>query len=152
VSHGTLATQGCPCGYLGHPRRGCPCTAAQKRHYLARLSGPLVDRFDLFVDVPAPEPGAMLGDPRDERAAPTCARVVRAREVLGRNVRRTASAPVRARLAQAMADWSLSGRGVARTLAVAHSIAALEGREQPAAEHVDEALSFRRGLLELRVR
>jgi len=142
----------CACGFLGHGKRGCSCTAYQMKSYLARLSGPLLDRFDLFIDVPAPEPGAMLGEPTGEASAVVRARVLAAREVLLRAPRRAGDAPVRARLAHAMADWGLSGRGAARTLAVASSIAALGGREQPATADVDEALSFRRGLIDLRAR
>ena len=48
-----MATQGCPCGFLGHPRRPCTCTPWQVQVYRARLSGPLLDRFDMHVEVPA---------------------------------------------------------------------------------------------------
>ncbi len=142
----------CACAYRGHPMRGCTCTAHQLRTYLARLSGPLLDRFDLFVDVPAPEPGALLGEARGESSATVRTRVLAARDAMLHITSRVATPAVRARLAQVMADWGLSGRGAARTLAVARSIAALARSEQPSVDHVDEALSFRRGLLELRVR
>jgi len=48
-----MATQGCPCGFLGHPRKPCKCTPHQVQLYRARLSGPLLDRIDMHVEVPA---------------------------------------------------------------------------------------------------
>lgn len=48
-----MATQGCPCGFLGHPRKPCKCTPRQVQLYRARLSGPLLDRIDMHVEVPA---------------------------------------------------------------------------------------------------
>jgi len=48
-----MATQGCPCGFLGHPRKPCRCTPHQIQQYRGRLSGPLLDRIDLHIEVPA---------------------------------------------------------------------------------------------------
>jgi magnesium chelatase family protein len=48
-----MATQGCPCGFLGHPRRPCHCTPHQIKLYRGRISGPLLDRIDIHVEVPA---------------------------------------------------------------------------------------------------
>jgi magnesium chelatase family protein len=142
----------CACGYRGHPKRGCACSDRRLRDYFRRISGPLLDRFDLFVDVPPPEAGALLAEPASEPSVAVRARVLAARQTLRGVATRAASIAVRGRLELAMTDWGLSGRGVARTLAVARSIAALAGAEQPAVEHVDEALSFRRGLLDLRAK
>jgi magnesium chelatase family protein len=139
----------CPCGYRGHPRRGCPCTTHQIVSYRQRLSGPLLDRFDLFVDVPALAPGALLSDPPGEGSDVVRPRAIAAR-VLLRQPPQPAPAGVRLRLEQAVADWGLSGRGLHRALALARTIAALAGRTELRAEDAEEALSFRRGLLELR--
>jgi magnesium chelatase family protein len=140
----------CPCGFRGHAKRGCPCTQHQIATYRQRLSGPLLDRFDLFVDVPSLAPGALLSEPPGEGSAVVRARVVAAREQLRRDPRPPPRAAVRLRLEQAVADWGLSGRGLARALLLARTIAALDGRAEPRVEDAEEALSFRRGLLELR--
>jgi magnesium chelatase family protein len=140
----------CPCGFRGHPKRGCPCTQHQIATYRQRLSGPLLDRFDLFVDVPTLAPGALLSEPAGEGSAVVRARVIAARERLRRDPRPPPRAAVRLRLEQAVADWGLSGRGQARSLQLARTIAALDGRAEPRVQDAEEALSFRRGLLELR--
>ncbi len=140
----------CPCGFRGHARRPCRCTPWQVAQYRRRLSGPLLDRFDLFVDVPAPEPGALLSWPPGEASATVRTRVLAARARLARARPRPPARVVRARIEQAVADWGLSGRGVTRTLAVARTLAALAGRDEPVAVDAEEALSYRRGLLDLK--
>ena len=150
---GTLATRPCPCGYLGHPKRGCKCTAHELQLYRRRISGPLLDRFDLYVEVPVPAADELIGAPPGEGSAPIAARVAAAAARLGarRGVRRAASAPAdpraRERLRRAAGSFGLSGRGVARVVSVAATIAALAGRDAIGAADVDEALSYRLGLM-----
>ena len=151
----------CPCGYLGDPARACRCTPAEVSRYRARLSGPLRDRIDLVVEVPA-VPAATFGD--EVQAEPSEAirsRVLRARErqhgrnripearlnsnLQGRAVWRCCKPEPRARhlLQQAVHRLGLSARGYDRVLKVSRTIADLEGAETVAAEHVGEALHYR---------
>ena len=64
-----MATQGCPCGFLGHPRRPCRCTPHQVRVYRNRLSGPLLDRIDMHVEVPVVTARELTRGVRRGRAA-----------------------------------------------------------------------------------
>src|SRR5262249_1258200 len=100
--------------------------------------------------VPALAPGALLSEPPGERSAAVRARAVAARERLRRGPRPPPPADVRLRLEQAVADWGLSGRGLQRTLPLGRTVAALDGRAALRAGDAEEALSFRRGLLDLR--
>jgi magnesium chelatase family protein len=152
----------CPCGYHGDPRRRCRCTAHELLTYRRRISGPLLDRIDLHVDVPS-LPAPLLGEP--PAAAPTSAevraRVERARAVQreragGRgavvNARlrggalRRAATPDDAgrRLLQAAVEkLGLSAPAHDKVLRVARTIADLEGSEVVRAAHVAEAVQYR---------
>jgi magnesium chelatase family protein len=150
----------CPCGYLGHPRRGCRCTPHQLEAYRRRLSGPLLDRFDLYVEVPAPAARDLLSTHAGEASAVVGERVAHARARLAElatrhSDNRTGRTPralrpagaTRTRFERTVTVFGLSGRAVERVLAVAATIAALAGRDRPDSEDLDEALSFRLGLL-----
>jgi len=151
----------CPCGYLGAPTgigRGCRCTPEAVARYQGRLSGPLLDRIDLQVDVPAVSPAALLALPQGEPSVTVAQRVAGARE------RQTArQGGPNARLEPAQIDTlaadpdalqflrhaaerlSWSGRGLHRALKVARTVADLAGAERIGVGHVAEALQFRRG-------
>ena len=155
----------CPCGFLGDLRRACRCTPAQAAQYGARVSGPLRDRIDLVVDVPAVSPGAPGERPPGEPSAAMRARVVAARARQdARNPReRGSDTPrVNARLdgrglrafcrpdragARLLADaterLALTARAHDRTLRVARTIADLGAEDQIARQHIAEALQFR---------
>ncbi|HET6805096.1 MAG TPA: YifB family Mg chelatase-like AAA ATPase [Frateuria sp.] len=151
----------CPCGYAGDARERCRCTPDQIQRYRGRISGPLLDRIDLCVEVPR-VPLAELGAPRsvyDEDSATVRARVVQARErALARAGRPNAEINTRelerdCALGAAERRWfeaslerlGLSARAYHRVLRVARSIADLDGGSALLdRSHLAEALQYRR--------
>ena len=151
----------CPCGYAGDARERCRCTPDQIQRYRGRISGPLLDRIDLSVEVPR-VPLAELGAPRsvyDEDSATVRARVIQARErALARAGRANAEINTRelerdCALGAAERRWfeaalerlGLSARAYHRTLRVARSIADLDGGAALLDRaHLAEALQYRR--------
>jgi magnesium chelatase family protein len=154
----------CPCGFAGDPRRACRCTPQAAQRYAARLSGPLRDRIDLTVDLPAVPLGALSdGEGREEASAAVRDRVVAARArqasryaarglgirvngaLAGRDVRRHAAlTPGARRLAVDAAErLGLSARAHDRVLRVARTIADLEASDAATEIHLGEALQFR---------
>ena len=151
----------CPCGFLGDVVRECRCTPQQIARYRDRLSGPLRDRLDLTVEVPALPPDALGETAAGEPSAAVRARVVAARE---RQRERYAADRVRANadltpalmarhctmdraaarmLAVAVARVTLSARGYDRVRKVARTIADLAGATTIGADHIAESLQFR---------
>jgi len=149
----------CPCGYSGDPSGRCACTPEAVRRYRARISGPLLDRIDLQVEVPR-VPLAELGDavPAGETSATVRERVVaaRARQIaragkpnaaLGtRELRRDCVLTVadRSLLERALDRLGLSARAYHRILRVARTIADLAGSEAIETPHLTEAIQLRR--------
>jgi len=148
----------CPCGHLGDPAGDCNCTPAQIQRYRARISGPLLDRLDLHIQVPRIEVGDFdehmgRGDP----SAGVAARVAGARSLQlarqGRCNGRLTDAQVdeccilqpraRALLDRTMRHLRFSARTRQRILKVARTIADLDGRESIADTHVAEAVMLR---------
>jgi len=149
----------CPCGYLGHPVRACRCSPSQIRRYRQRISGPLLDRFDLHVHVPPVGKDELAGMQPGEHSAPVAKRVRAARE---RQYTRLGEGSVNARMSQqqieqyarpdasgaklldtAIERFSLSARSYHRVLKVARTIADLEGVEGVFSSHIAEALQYR---------
>jgi magnesium chelatase family protein len=148
----------CPCGYLGDERRRCRCSAGQIERYAARLSGPLLDRLDLFVDVPRLSREELrAGDPAETSAA-VRARVSAARErqterqgvpnsaLAGRKLREHCALEGDAEtlFSRAIDRMALSGRAHDRVLRVARTLADLDGAEGIGVEHLAEALNYRK--------
>ena len=150
----------CPCGWLGHPAGKCRCTPDQVARYRGKLSGPLLDRIDLMLDVPAVDEADLSARGDGESSATVRARVTTARAV---QIERQGKPNARLNpdevdrharpdeagaqlLKQAMARLSLTARAYHRILKVARSIADLAGIEQISSAHVAEAIHYRRGL------
>jgi magnesium chelatase family protein len=148
------ATNPCPCGQ-GGPSGGCRCSDEARARYARRLTGPLVDRFDLRVDVARPDADELLAGAPGECSADVAARVARAREIArSRGVIANVDIPVKRfdelvplspgalRLFDlALRTGSLSARGLHRCRRVARTIADLAGRDGPLVEE-DVALAL----------
>ncbi|MHB1485957.1 MAG: YifB family Mg chelatase-like AAA ATPase [Acidimicrobiales bacterium] len=157
------ATNPCPCGERGAPG-SCRCSEAARARYLRRLSGPLLDRFDLRINVARPEPAELMAEPNGEpshlvRARVTSART-RARErgvannsALSRtelNQFGPLSKPAAGLLERHLRSGALSARGLMRVRRVALTIVDLDGGTVPIdAETVCESLALRAGLAQL---
>jgi magnesium chelatase family protein len=146
----------CPCGYLGHPGDRCRCEPGHVERYRNRISGPLLDRIDLRVEVPAFEVSALGRGGVGESSAAVRVRVAAAAAVQrtrgARNgefgpaaVRRwcTPDPPGRELLAQAVERLGISARGYHRILKVARTVADLAGEASVRAPHVAEAIRYR---------
>jgi len=150
----------CPCGYFGDTSGRCQCTPDRVRGYRARLSGPLLDRIDMHIEVPAVSHEVLLAEkiPQTESSADIRARVQDARETA---VRRSGLAnaqldnqeiervcalgqPQREWLERALARFNLSARSYHRILKVARTIADLGDEEVILTAHLSEAIQYRR--------
>ncbi|HEX2875832.1 MAG TPA: ATP-binding protein [Polyangiaceae bacterium] len=152
-----------PCGHLGHPRLPCRCTEVARERYKSRLSGPLLDRIDIHVNVPPVEVAALIRKGGGESSAAVRARVLRARarqqtraKALGLASYLNATLPASALekvaplddeskklIEGAVTRLGLSARAFNKVLRVARTLADLEGEESVRASHVGEAIQGR---------
>ena len=151
----------CPCGYLGDPTHTCSCTPHQIQVYRARISGPLLDRIDIHVEVPAVAYKELAGRSRSETSAEIRKRVETARRVqearfagLGifanaqmqnRHMKKFCrlDQPSERLLETAVDKLGLSARGYNRVLKIARTIADMEAAPDIASRHVAEAIQYR---------
>jgi magnesium chelatase family protein len=147
----------CPCGYLGHYSNRCRCTPDQIQRYRSRISGPLLDRIDLQIEVPAVPVEALARVRAGEASGEIRERVERARaRMIARQEKANAKlltaqmdvhcgleAAGTALLQQAVAKLGLSARAYHRVLKVARTIADLAGSDHIVAAHVAEAIQYR---------
>jgi len=151
----------CPCGYLTHPKKECTCTMTQIRNYQKKISGPILDRFDLFVEVAPVSYRKLVG--RDEKMVSRGwrKRVGKARKIQqerfksqsiylnsqmdNRQVKSFCLLDKKSQglLRQAIDSLALSARAYFMTLRVARTIADLDGRPEIGARDVAEALQYR---------
>ena len=150
----------CPCGHLGSPLRACRCTPDAVARYQGRISGPLLDRIDLQVEVPAVPPEALAATPDGEPSAMIAQRVAAARaRALERQGGTNATlsgdaldlhcaleAPAARFMQAAAARLGWSARGFHRVLRVARTIADLAGGDAIQVSQLAEAIQYRRVL------
>ena len=152
----------CPCGWYGHPKKACTCMPGAVSRYMNRISGPLLDRIDLQIEISPVEFDEMADNVPAESSEAIRKRVVEARNI---QLRRFANEPfihcnaqmntrqIRQyawpdeeglkRLKNAMERHSMSARAFDRILKVARTIADLDGRESVNAGHIAEAIGYR---------
>jgi magnesium chelatase family protein len=150
----------CPCGYYTDPVRTCRCHPQQIQRYMTKISGPLLDRIDIHLEVPSLAPGALLSDAVSESSTEIRKRAVISREIqykrlaqqgvtnaqmTSRQVREYCilNPEPRGLLEQAIKELGLSARAHDRILKVARTIADLEGGEEILTHHVAEAIQYR---------
>ena len=151
----------CPCGYLSDPRHACRCSAHQIHRYRSKISGPLLDRIDIHVDVPAVPHKDLMVNHRAEPSAAIRERVVAARRIQSRRFKRMriynnaqmASRHIRAHcrigeeseqiLSSAIDRLGLSARAFNRILRISRTIADLEAAADIQVHHVTEAVQYR---------
>jgi magnesium chelatase family protein len=153
----------CPCGFWNDPTRECRCTPLQIQRYVGRISGPLLDRIDIHIDVPAVKFRELTGEPPSdtEDSASIRQRVIKARErqqarfategifsnaaMTPRLIRRYCKIDLESEtmLERAMARLGLSARAYDRILKVSRTIADLEGADEIQSGHVAEAVHYR---------
>lgn len=151
----------CPCGYFGHPTRRCTCKPAAVERYLNRVSGPLLDRLDLHIEVPPVEFESLSGPKQGDSSEEIRRRVNAAREIQNARFSETgvpcnAHIPAdmlddacqltragRILLKEAFEKLGLSARAYNRVLKVARTIADLDNSEEITPAHVAEAVQYR---------
>ena len=151
----------CPCGYYGHPRKKCVCPARLIRSYRAKVSGPLLDRIDMHVEMPFVDYDEMTSRELPENSEKIRERCLRARAVQWERYKNTPwhsnsqigggavqrfcplTEGAEKLLRAAVTKMALSGRAYTRILRVARTIADLSGKERLEEEHILEALQFK---------
>lgn len=151
----------CPCGYYNHPTKECSCSAAAVHRYVGRISGPLMDRIDLHVEITPVSREELASEQAVESSATVRERVTRARERQAERFRGTGiytntmmtsamlrefcplSAESRRLLDMAMERLQLSARAYDRIIKVARTIADLAGEQDISPLHISEAITYR---------
>ena len=154
----------CPCGYLNHPEKECDCTPRQVKRYQKKISGPILDRIDLHVEVPSVDVDKLKKQRRDddnEKSKEIRKRVIEARdrqarrfkdeevrtnaEMKNRHVKKYCNIPEKTEeiLSQAASKFNISARGYFKMIKVAQTIADLDRTEEINSDHVAEALQYR---------
>jgi magnesium chelatase family protein len=151
----------CPCGHLGDRVKRCRCSAAQVHQYRAKISGPLLDRIDIHLEVPALKTDELMNGPAGTPSSAIRGRVVAARELQLARLRSEnifANAQMSARqlrkychlgktelrlLREAVETLGLSARAHDKVLKLARTIADLDGKDDINSTHLAEAIGYR---------
>ena len=152
----------CPCGYYNHPEKDCLCPPGMVQKYLNKISGPLLDRIDLHVEVSPVSFDELSSKEKGESSADIRARVMQAREVQGSRYKENEGVHANAQMStkqlqvfcklnpesqqllkMAMTKLNLSARAYDRILKVARTIADLEKNKSITSEHIAEAIQYR---------
>lgn len=151
----------CPCGYMGHPTKKCTCSRLKAKEYINRISGPLLDRFDIHVEVGPVDFKALSSSAKEESSAAIRERVQAAREIQQKrfagtditcNARITSAifhevCPITkegtAMLEQVFEKMGLSARAYDRIVKVARTVADMEASEMIDKKHIAQAVQFR---------
>jgi len=155
------ATNPCPCGYYTDPKKECNCSSIQIKNYMSKVSGPLLDRIDIQLEVPCLKVSEITGKAGGEPSKAIRTRVERARERQRDRYRKEriasnaeldprmverhcpVSGEAESLLKMAVQELGFSARAFHKSLKVARTIADLEGVENISAEHVSEAIHYR---------
>lgn len=149
----------CPCGYLGHPNGRCHCTSDQVQRYRSRISGPLLDRIDMHIEVPPVALKEIQSSSTQEESSDTVRK--RVKQAHQRQLKRSGyvnslmktqdikrhcqlDKPGAALLEQAVTRLGLSARSHNRILKVSRTIADLNNEKQISTQHISEAIGYRR--------
>ncbi len=151
----------CPCGFYTDPKKECHCSPVQIQRYLSRISGPMLDRIDIHIEVPPLKYRELASEGAGRESARISSRVGMCRAIQEKRFRRSpASMNARmtakqikkycrlkdgadALLKQAVDDFGISARAYTRILKVGRTIADLDGSEEIAVEHIAEAVQYR---------
>lgn len=152
----------CPCGYYTHPEKDCVCSPTAVQNYLNKISGPLLDRIDLHIEVKPVDYDDLADERPQESSEAILKRVLAARDLQTKRYEKEADTHCNAQmtsghireycvlskasqilLKRAMQHYQLSARAYDRILKVARTIADLGGKEKVLPEHVAEAIQFR---------
>jgi magnesium chelatase family protein len=151
----------CPCGYFTDPKRECRCTPLQIQRYRSKISGPLLDRIDIHIEVPSVKFKELSSDPSAESSKEVRKRVEKTRKIqkarfkkegffsnaqMGlKEIRKYCSPKPEAKdlLKMAVTEIGLSARSYDRILKVSRTIADLEESDTIEAHHVSEAIQYR---------
>jgi magnesium chelatase family protein len=152
----------CPCGFYGDPKRECRCSPSMIQRYRNKISGPLLDRIDIHVEVPAVKYKEMAGDTTGEPSDAIRARVEEARMTQRRRFAGRDGLNCNARMApkdikehcvldeesqellkMAMTELNLSARAYDRILKVSRTIADLDRQQNIQSQHISEAIQYR---------
>ncbi|MCF8242953.1 MAG: YifB family Mg chelatase-like AAA ATPase [Melioribacteraceae bacterium] len=158
----TAAMNPCPCGYFTDPNRECTCNTPQIQRYMAKISGPLLDRIDIHIEVPAVKYQELSSTAKGETSSEIRKRVVAAREIqqsrfiemdhvynnadMGTKELRTfckLDESGQELLKMAMTRLGLSARAYDRILKVSRTIADVDGEERILPQHISEAIQYR---------
>jgi magnesium chelatase family protein len=151
----------CPCGYFTDPKKECHCTPAQIQRYLTKISGPLLDRIDIHLEVPSLKYQELTQRPQGEGSCSIRQRVEKTRIIQRKRYRKEKnlynanlkpreiekycqlSSEAKELLKMAIYELGLSARAYDKVLKLGRTIADLESQEQIGAEHISEAISYR---------